>query len=125
MPIEDSMRCDIPLVMSHQSAILMKTLRALENVRMSNEIEANASLAFLCNNAQVTIDFTADFKTSCSGNFCDRQRISDWNGIKGCGYYGVPPNSTSLAIQHAISVTINNETFRMDGFCLKNLVIFI
>ena len=116
MPIDAYMRCDIPLVISHQPAILMKTPRALENVRMSNEIEANTSLAFLCNNSQVTVDFTADFKTTCSGNFYDRQRISDWNGIKGCGCYGMSPNSTSLAIQHAITITANCETFRMDDF---------
>ena len=46
MPIEAYMRCDVPLVISHQPAILMKTPRILENVRMSNEFEANTSLAF-------------------------------------------------------------------------------
>ena len=111
MPINAYMRCDIPLVISHQPAILMKTPRTLENVRMSNEIEANTSLAFLYNNSQVAVNFTTAFKTTCSGNFCNRQRISDWNGIKGCGCYGMSPNSTSLTIQYAITITANNETF--------------
>ena len=116
IPIDACMRCDIPLVISHQPATLMKTPRALENTRMMNEIEANTSLAFLYNNSQVAVNYAAAFKTTCSGNFCDRQRISDWNGIKGCGCYGMSPNSASLAIQHAITITANDETFQMDDF---------
>ena len=116
MPIDAYVRCDIPLVICHQLAMLMKTPRALENNRMMNEIEANTSLAFLYNNSQVAVNYAAAFKTTCSGNFCDRQRISDWNGIKGCGCYGMSPNSTSLAIQHAITITANDETFQMDDF---------
>lgn len=58
MPIDSCMRFDIPLVISHQPAMLMKTLRVLENVRMSNEIEASTSLAFFHNSTQVVIDFT-------------------------------------------------------------------
>ena len=102
--------------MSHQPAMLMKTPRALENTRMMNDIEANTSLAFLYNNSQVAVNYAAAFKTTCSGNFCDRQKNSDWNGIKGCGCYGMSPNSTSLAIQHAITITANDETFQMDDF---------
>ena len=84
---------------------------------MNIEIESNTSSAFVYNSTEIEINFTTAVKTSCSGNLCDRQRISDWNGIKGCGCYGMSPNSTSLAIQHAISIsTVNSESFRMDDF---------
>ena len=53
----------------------MKTPIILDNIRISNKIEKNTSLAFLYNNTQVTINFTEAIKTSCSGNFCYQQRI--------------------------------------------------
>lgn len=117
MPIDSYMRCDIPLIVSHQPAILLKFPRIIRPIPLNNEIEANTSLAFVYNGAKVKVNFTAPVKTTCSGNLCDRQRISDWNGLKGCGCYGMSPNSTSLALQHAISITTTTgETFRMDDF---------
>ena len=117
MPINTYMRCDIPLIVSYQPAILLKFPSTIRSIPMNIEIESNTSSAFVYNSTDIEINFTTAVKTSCSGNLCDRQRISDWNGIKGCGCYGMPPNSTSLAIQHAISIsTINSESFRMDDF---------
>ena len=71
---------------------------------MNYEIEANNSKAFVYNSTQLTVNYSAPIKTSCSGNLCDRQRITDWLGSKGCGCYGMSTNSTSLAIQHAITI---------------------
>ena len=117
MPVESYMRGDIPLIVSHQPSILLKFPRSLRSIPMNHEIEGNTSLAFVYNDARVNLHFTAAVKTTCSGNLCDRQRISDWNGIKGCGCYGMSPNSSSLALTHAISVLSNTgEELKMDEF---------
>ena len=75
MHIEACVGCDITLVTSHQPETFMKTPRVLENVRMSNEIEANTSLNFSHNTTQVNIKSTGTVKIHCSGNFYDRKRI--------------------------------------------------
>ena len=65
---------------------------------MNEEIEANTSLGFVYIRTQLSVDFSAPIKASCSVNNCDRQRVNDWLGTKGCGFYGMSPNSTSLEI---------------------------
>ena len=50
---------------------------------------------------------------------CNRQRISDWNNVRGCGCVGMDTNGSSLAIQHVISIeTVDggNEMYRMREF---------
>ena len=117
MPIESYMRGDIPLIVSHQPAILLKFPRTVQAIPMVQESEANSSMSFVYNNARVDLHYTAAVKTTCYGNLCDRQRISDWNGIKGCGCYGMSPNSSSLALTHAITITPNTgEKLEMDNF---------
>ena len=117
MPVENYMRGDIPLIVSHQPAILLKFPRIMRPIAMNQEIEANTSLAFVYNEARVDLHFTAVVKTTCTGNLCDRQRISDWNGVKGCGCYGMSPNSSSLALIHAITITSSTgQVLKMDEF---------
>ena len=72
-----------------------------------------APSAFVYNGAHVNVNFTTPM------NLCDRQRISDWNNSKGCECYGMAPNSSGLAIQHAITVNVDGETFKMDEFSSK------
>ena len=72
---------------------------------INQEIESNTSLGFVFNNVNLSVNYSSIIKTSCSGNLCDRQRVNDWLGVKGCGCYGMSPNSSSLVIQHALSMT--------------------
>ena len=116
MPIQQYMRCDIPLLTSPLPAILLKTPR-MNTHPLNNEIESNTSLGFIYRGAIVTIQFSSFLKTSCSGLLCDRQRVSDWNGSKGCGCYGMCPNSSSLVAQHAIEVrTVTGGDLFMSDF---------
>jgi hypothetical protein len=117
LPIESYMRCDIPIMTSHVPAILLKSPKRISTIPINNEIEANTSLGFVYNHTHLTINYSAPIKTSCSGKLCDRQRVCDWLGIKGCGCYGMSTNSTSLVIQHAITVeTVLNGTLNMNDF---------
>ncbi len=117
LPITTYMRNDIPMMTSHVPSVLLKYPQKISSISINEEIEANCSQAFVYNSTQLSVDYFAAVKTSCSGLLCDRQRISDWLGSKGCGCYGMSPNSTSLAIQHAITVrTSFHGTLKMDDF---------
>eukprot|EP00957_Ditylum_brightwellii_P077864 5918401-Ditylum_brightwellii.AAC.1 len=55
-------------------------------------------------------------KTSCSGNLCERQRINDWNGFRGCGCYGMPQNSSSLMYKHAMDIGTGTGSMSISDF---------
>ena len=110
------MRCDIPLIVSHSPCILLKPPSFVPKIPMNFAIESQSSLGFVYNNSQVKVNYASPIKTTCSGNFCDRQRLSDWNNSKGCGCYGMSPNSSSLVFQHSISIKIVDNDFKMNDF---------
>lgn len=117
LSISAFMRGDIPMMKSHMPCILLKTPSRIRTIAINEEIEANSSQALVYNGTQLAVNYSAPVKTSCSGNFCDRQRVMDWLGSKGCGCYGMSPNSTSLVIQHALSATtVLDGTLKMDDF---------
>ena len=116
MPIESYMRNDIPIVQSPYPVILLKFPPRLFAITMNHEIEANTSLGFVYNNAQVLVNMDFPAKTSCSENLCDRQRVNDWNGSRGCGCYGMSQNSSSLVFKHAIDVNTATNSMSMSDF---------
>ena len=116
MPVDSYMRGDIPLVNSYFPAMLLKLPPVLPTVQRNRGIEANTSLAFISNNATVNIHVTVPIKTSCTGNFCDKQQVFDWLGTRGCGCYGMSPNSTNLVFQHHLSVSNGTDLYEMDNF---------
>ena len=98
----------------------MRSPARLSSIAINESIESNTSLTFVYNGTNVTINLSVPLKTTCAGNLCDSQRITDWLNSKGCGCYGMNTNSSSLAIQHAVEVeTINNGTLKMDDFSSK------
>jgi hypothetical protein len=116
MPIESYMRNDTPIVQSPYPVILLKFPTCLFAISMNQEIEANASLAFVYNNTQASINMVFPTKKSCSGNFCDCQRVNDWNGSRGCGCYGMSQNSSSLVFKHAIDISTATNSMSMSEF---------
>ena len=104
-PVDNFMRGDIPLMVTHNPVFLLKYPSKIATMQIDPEIGSNTSLAFVHNGTSLQIYYTSVLKTQCNGSLCDRQRISDWLGSRGCGCYGMATNSTSLAIQHSISVT--------------------
>ena len=105
LPIDSYMRGDIPLLKTNHNAIILKNPSKIGSIPINNEIELNESHAFAYNNTEVKIHYTSPLKTSCSGKFCDHQRVNDWNNSKGCGCYNMNTNSSSLVLQHNITVT--------------------
>ena len=116
LPIESWMRGDIPLIVSHFPVFLMKYPTHIPTIQMNTEIGGNTSLAFVYNGVDLAVDYTSLVKTSCTGSFCDKQRIGDWLGSRGCGCYGMASNSTSLAIQHCVTVTTFQDDKVMKDF---------
>ena len=108
-------------------AILLKTPCRLSSMSTNEDIEANTFLGFVYNRTQLSVHFSAPIKTSCSRNLCDLQRVNDCLGTKGCGFYGMSPNSTSLAIQHTINIKIGtNDDLNMCNFSsLKFLQLYL
>ena len=92
------MRCDITLTISHIPVILSRNPTRVHTTTMTHEIEANTSLGFVYRNSDLSVKFSAPIKTSCSGNFCVRQRVTDWLGVKGCMCYEMSLNSSILVI---------------------------
>ena len=97
-------------------AVLLKTPKMITTA-INQEIESNTSLHFVFNNVQLSVNYLSVIKTSCLGNLYDRQRVNAWLGVKGCGYYGIPLNSSSLVIWHALSIATSHiRIMNMDGF---------
>ena len=116
MPITQYMRCDIPMLVSQNPSILLKSPSKLPSIQITEDIGSNTSLGFIYNGTHLSVDYTSVVETTCSGNFCDRQRINDWLGNKGCGCYGMSINSTNLSIQHSICMTSAMKELRMNEF---------
>ena len=104
-PVDSFMRGDIPLLVTKVPVFLLKYPSRIDTMQINPQIGSNQSLAFVFNSTPLQVYYTSVVKTQCNGSFCDRQRISDWLGSRGCGCYGMATNSTSLAIQHNISAT--------------------
>lgn len=109
MPIDSYMRGDIPMVVSHIPVVLLRYPDLIAAVQMNYEIEGNTSFGFVYNNVNLTVHLSSVLKTSCTGNLCDKQRISDWFGSRGCGCYGMASNSSSLAIEHSITIATPHD----------------
>ena len=126
MPIETYMRNDIPIIQSPFPAILLKFPSHICPLCINEEIEAHTSLGFVYTGTHVSVNFAFLVKTTCSGNLCDRQCVNDWLGKKGCGCYGMSPNSTSLVMQHAVDVqTLNGMRSMSDFSSLKFLQLYL
>eukprot|EP00957_Ditylum_brightwellii_P143130 10905762-Ditylum_brightwellii.AAC.1 len=116
LPIEFYMCNDIPIVQSPYPVILLKFPSRVFAISMNHKIEANTSLASVYNNAQASVNIVFPTKTTCSGNMCDRQRVNDWNGSRGCDCYGMSQNSSSLVYQHAIGISPATGSMNMSEF---------
>ena len=104
LPIVTYMRGDIPMLRSHMPCVLLKFPSRIGTVAIEEEIETNESHSLVYNSAQLVVNYSAPIKTLCTGKLCDRQRVNDWLNIKGCGCYGMSPNSSSLVFQHSINI---------------------
>ena len=118
-PVEKYMRGDIPMLHNTLPVVILKPPKAMANVAMQTQIEGNTSLGFVFIGMKVSSLAQSAMKTTCSGKLCDRQRISDWQGSRGCGCFKMFANSTSLVLQHHIRVKHDSDkekVFNMSQF---------
>ena len=92
----------IDMVRTPNPLIVMQRPAILPTFGINSEIETNHSMAFCLNNRILNVNQTYVVQTSCSGLMCDKGRVEDWNGIKGCGCVGMHHNISNLAIVHSI-----------------------
>jgi hypothetical protein len=108
-PIDNVMSGDVPMLQSDFPAVIMKPPKLFVPVNIDPMIQGNTALAFTINNVELSVSGFTPVSTSCSGLFCDRQRISEWNGSeRGCGCYSVLHRRSSIAFQHDIEATLPN-----------------
>lgn len=116
--VEAYMGDENPILDVCTNAILMKLPPYFEEVP-ENKISRD-SHAFLYNNMKLRIIQSILICTSCGGgNFCDRQRIQDWNHKRGCGCFGQggrTKNNSSLVFQHLIEVSKGDIKITMSDF---------
>lgn len=116
-PIQSYLNQDIPLLVSNYPAVALKLPDIFRSVRMDDQIRRNNSKAFVYNNVALQVNFMNIVGTTCSGYCCSRQRINDWNNVRGCGCYSMHPNASNLAIQFHISFEDESgRVFSMENF---------
>ena len=99
---------DIVMVKTPNPLIVMQRA-GLPTFAINSEIQANQSMAFCLNERILNVNQTYVVQTSCSGLMCDKGRVEDWNGSKGCGCVGMHNNISNLAIVHSIWFESDND----------------
>ena len=102
LPVEDNMSGDIPLVKTQLPIIIMKPPQTISHVPINFTIQGNNALAFVYNDVFLELNRTTPVQTTCGGYMCDRQRVSDWNGVRGCGCFDMSNYRSNLAFEHHI-----------------------
>ena len=113
-PIKNTMSGDLPLVETHFPVVVMKFPRNIAEVNVFESIQGNHSKAFVVNEAQLTVCSTTPKETTCSGMFCDKQRIHETNGK--CGCYSMLSRRSNIAFVHWIESSIQGIQLRMETF---------
>ena len=109
-PITSMMNGDIPMVQTPFPVIAMKFPLTYPVVTVNQEIQGNVSMAFVQNGIAIAVRKTEPVTTTCSGLFCDKQRVYDWVDARGCGCYHMIQQRSNLAINHSIRVYISPAT---------------
>ena len=118
-PVESFMVGDIPLVVSKFPCILMETPSKFKEVKVDNQVEGNGAFAFVSKEMTLELSGLTPVTTSCSGLFCDRQRIDDWNGTdRGCGCYAMHHRRSSIAFQFDVCLhnPFTGQSLTMSNF---------
>ena len=115
-PIEKYMSGDIPVLVTKNPVLILKSPLVMISTQVKEKIASNVSHGFVLVGCQVESMQQDVVSTSCSGRMCDRQRVNDWYGIKGCGCFGMSGNATSLVVQHVIIMQHGSREIKMKDF---------
>ena len=116
LPVENNMSGDIPLVKTGLPIIIMKRPSRVPHVPINFTIQGNSALAFVYNNINLELTLTTPVQTTCGGYMCDRQRVSDWNGVRGCGCFDMSNYRSNLAFEHSIHFDTNTGKISHQNF---------
>ena len=116
LPIENNMSGDIPLVKTQLPIIIMKPPSSIPHVSINSTIQGNNALTFVYNGAILDINRTTPVQTTCGGYMCDRQRVSDWNGMRGCGCFDMSNFRSNLALEHSVNFDSPNGSICHSDF---------
>jgi hypothetical protein len=120
LPIKKLMSGDLPMLETpYPVVVMLYPSRGLPPVVINPEIQGNNHLAFSLEACHLRINRTSPEETTCGGLFCDKQRISDWNGQMGCGCYSMNHRRSNLALVHSIHIQYGNapaESIAMSNF---------
>ena len=94
----------IPLINTDSPAVALRLPNHYATVPTNTEIQGSQSLVAVWNNATLSINRTTPIQTTCSGNFCDKQRPHDWTHVNcGCGCWGVTGmGGSNIAFMHTV-----------------------
>ena len=120
--VETYVNNEILLLVSQNPAIIMKIPRRIDDVSIK-KISGNQSLAFTLNAMQLKVRRTVAIETTCSGNFCDKQRRNELGTNRACGCFNMSQHRTIITLEHTIglktpqnSFSINMEHFSSSRF---------
>ena len=114
LPVSSYLRGDIPILESHQPAIVLHQPSRYLEVLPHENLQGETSRAFVLNRAQLSCNAYSCEKTKCGGSFCDRQRLNEWNNPLGtCGCYAQRSRGTNnlTLLFPLIKVIHNDKTF--------------
>ena len=100
--IENRMNGNVLLVKILHPLIVMKRSLTLPSVSIINELESDRSLSIILNEKSLNINQLYIISTTSGGNYCNKQQVIDWNGIKGCSCFEINQNISNLAFIHSI-----------------------
>ena len=101
---------DIPLMETHCPLIVMKRPFTFPETKIDYQIQGNQAMAFIRNGVTIKIKGIVPVESTCSGLFCDKQRVHEWsNQGKGCGCYHMISQRTNLVIDHRLKIEYNDK----------------
>jgi hypothetical protein len=95
----------IPLVVTQKPAIVMRAPTTVHSIPINTEIHGDLAVSSILNGIKLASTRLDVIHTTCSGLFCDKQRVYDWNSQnRGCGCYSKNDSRTTIALCHTIVV---------------------
>ncbi len=103
-PIDEYM-IDIPMIVSHDKAILLKPFPIRSSIPLL-KLKANETKAFVYCGSDIICRFVTFMDSPCSGRFCDRQNIEAiMSKGKSCGCFSHKSNRSNIISVHQIVYT--------------------
>ena len=114
--VESYVQNEIPLIVSQLPVVILKAPNIMQDVSIV-PISGNQSLAFTWNASILKVRRSTPIETTCSGNFCDKQRRNELGSTRACGCFNMSQHRTNIAIEHSIKLKVpGSSAINMDHF---------